>query len=563
MLKTIIVLPDGRELSSGMGTQNAVRRVTVTQCVNEDRELTLGSACANMVEAELITPGGGLTVTAGEELTVYREDEAGRRYKLGLFTAEKPTRPTANTMRVTAFDRMIRLDRDMRLWLEALTDWPYTVNDFTALLCAECGLQLKNAALPNGEYRIPKFTAESLTGRTLVKWLGQISGCFARITADGELEFAWFTPNTGVSIGPRAIAGAALGISYVETELSLEAAYIDAEAVGERLTVTSPAIRAVSGGGELHLEIDRAHTQFFYYQNSLSYEDYTVAAAEKVQLQQTDEDVGCVYPQGLAGEANTYRITGNYLLTATNAASLEPVAESLYARLRSVTYTPCKVVIPANPHIHAGDIVRILDKNGRVLTAYVMKKTQQGQRDTLECTGSPTRDSTTAVNNRSETALSGKVLNLRMDVEGLKLENRENRSKTAALSLSVDGIETQVRRQQTQIHSAVTMATQIRQDAQRIALEIQDIRDNGVTRVETTTGYTFGADGLQIRKSGEEMENRLDNTGMYVTRSGETILQANSAGVVATDVTVRNYLMVGSHARLEDFSGQRTACFFV
>ena len=59
------------------------------------------------------------------------------------------------------------------------------------------------------------------------------------------------------------------------------------------------------------------------------------------------------------------------------------------------------------------------------------------------------------------------------------------------------------------------------------------------------------------------MKNLLDNTGMYVTRSGQTILQANDKGVEAADVTVRNYLIVGDHARFEDYAAGRTACFWL
>ena len=59
---------------------------------------------------------------------------------------------------------------------------------------------------------------------------------------------------------------------------------------------------------------------------------------------------------------------------------------------------------------------------------------------------------------------------------------------------------------------------------------------------------------------------------MYVVRSkgssAETVmLQANADGVIATDVTVRNYLIIGTHARFEDYSNgsdnARTACFFI
>ena len=61
MLKTIIVLPDGTELSSGVGTKNAIKSVTITECVNDSQELTLGSACSNMIELTAITPNGGFS----------------------------------------------------------------------------------------------------------------------------------------------------------------------------------------------------------------------------------------------------------------------------------------------------------------------------------------------------------------------------------------------------------------------------------------------------------------------------------------------------------------------
>ena len=79
----------------------------------------------------------------------------------------------------------------------------------------------------------------------------------------------------------------------------------------------------------------------------------------------------------------------------------------------------------------------------------------------------------------------------------------------------------------------------------------------------TSTGYRFDENGLFISKSGEEMENKLDNTGMYVRRAGKVILQANNQGVEATDVAVRNFLMIGDASRLEDYGTNRTACFFV
>lgn len=109
--------------------------------------------------------------------------------------------------------------------------------------------------------------------------------------------------------------------------------------------------------------------------------------------------------------------------------------------------------------------------------------------------------------------------------------------------------------------------SQLAQQAESIQISVTSILTNGADKVKTQMGYTFDDEGLRIQRAGAAIENLLDNTGMYVTRSGETILQANADGVVATDVTVRNYLVIGNHARFENYNdgsgAGRTACFYV
>lgn len=498
------MLPDGTELFSGAGSVNALQSVTVTQCVNQETELTLGSVCAGMLEATVLAPGGGVSLAAGDEVTLCKVDSGGARTVLGRFLLEKPTRSSANVLKLTGYDRVSLLDRDLSGWLAGLDGWPYALYDFAGLVCQACGLTLANEALPNGEYRIPAFSAGGITGRQLMRWIGEAAGRFCRATAGGEIEFAWYTPS-GVSIGPS----------------------------GER----------------------------YFYRGGLSYEDYQVAPIEKVQIRASEEDVGVIWPN-VAEAVNTYRVTGNYLLTASATGDLLPIAQSLYETLRNVTYTPCKVSVPACLDICPGHTVEITDANGRAFTAYVMTKTQSGQKDTLEATGSARRDSAAAVNSVSYKALSGKVLNLTTAVEGLKVSNEEVGGKAAALELNVDGIIAKVAQQSQDISGLQEQMTAVEHNAQGVSVQIRQILDNGVDKVTTETGYTFNSDGLRISKSGEEMDNKLDNTGMYVTRSGEPVLQANNAGVIAADVTVNNYLTIG-HARFEAYGTDRTACFYV
>ena len=115
--------------------------------------------------------------------------------------------------------------------------------------------------------------------------------------------------------------------------------------------------------------------------------------------------------------------------------------------------------------------------------------------------------------------------------------------------------------------------TEFEQNESSMNIRIQNLEsfaENGVDSVTTKTGYTFDADGLKIYKTGEEIKNLLDHTGMYVTRSVDNtqteILTANNEGVNAINLTARQYLIVGNSCRFESYTTEsnevRTACFF-
>lgn len=565
MLRSLIVLPDGTEIFSGNPHGNAIRSATLTQTVNSGTELELGSTCSSELEISLYAATDELQIDAGTEITYYKVKDDGTRVKIGLFTIEKPTRTGSGTYKFVAYDRVSWLDKDLSDWIWNLDGWPYTVNSFSKMVCSQCGLTLSNTELPNGNYLIQKFSAEGITGRKLMQWVGQIAGRFFRATADGLLEFAWYSPVTDITIGPRSDE---TSVTYDgEGNVCIWSTGITTEYVDGNVKITGDGLTVSDDGeGNLILTLPSGDT-VAYYQNSLSFADYQVAPIEKVQIKSSQDDVGTVWPQDVLEEVNTYIISGNYLLSTTGAEDLKPIAQTLYEQLKSVTYTPCKVSIPAGMQVNTGDIITVTDRNGVTVTAYVMTKKQSGQRDTLECTGSARRDSSSAVNEQSYKALSGKVLDLQMNVDGLKVENRDAAGRLASLALNLDGLTAKVQGQSDDIAGITENITQIQQNAQEVKLSIQSIQAEGVEKVQTETGYTFDKNGLNIIKDGSDIENLLNETGMYVKRNGEVILQANNDGVEATDVSVRNYLIIGDHARFENYSdgtdSKRTACFWI
>lgn len=154
------------------------------------------------------------------------------------------------------------------------------------------------------------------------------------------------------------------------------------------------------------------------------------------------------------------------------------------------------------------------------------------------------------------------------DIKGTVKEDKtdiENRVTVAesALTQAGDNIAALVQR----IEGLNRELTELRQTAEGLTVQITNIQNNGVDNIRTSTGYTFGADGLNISKSGEEMQTRIDNTGQYVTRSGEAILTANNEGVDAINLHARQYLIIGNNDRFEDYSTasdpHRTGAFYV
>ena len=99
--------------------------------------------------------------------------------------------------------------------------------------------------------------------------------------------------------------------------------------------------------------------------------------------------------------------------------------------------------------------------------------------------------------------------------------------------------------------------------AEDVKLQIQSELNNGVTKVKTTTGFTFDDEGLIVSKSGSEMTTQITEDGMTVFRDNTAILTANNVGVDAVNLHATTYLIIGSNSRFEDYGEDRTGCFWI
>ena len=395
MYYSVLRLPNGTELKGGEAG-STLKALTLHTAVNAGQEFTIGSAFSDYIEAEIwADPDGSLQITAGDALTYYRQDDAGSRTKVGVFYAEKPTRTKRNSYKVTAYDTMSKLDTDFSGWLHAnQAQFPKTIWQLVQLACQRAGVTLASSSLPiNGSYSVQAFYADDLTCRQIISWAAEAAGCYAHMNADGKLQFLTYTDKRSTA----------------------------------------------------KITPDGASNSTAYYADSLSYEDYTVKAIEKVQIRQSDSDVGVIYPDSTTA-TNTYAVQGNLLLTTGTEANLKSVVQNLYNVLKNVTYTPCKVSVPSSSGLACGQIVHVKDARGREFDTYLMSATISSGKASFESVGSASRESSSAVNSQSYKNLTGKMLEIKTSVDGLEVKASDLTGKYTDLKATVDGLSSEVKK---------------------------------------------------------------------------------------------------------------------
>jgi len=107
-----------------------------------------------------------------------------------------------------------------------------------------------------------------------------------------------------------------------------------------------------------------------------------------------------------------------------------------------------------------------------------------------------------------------------------------------------------------------TCESAFNQTAKDINIGFQEIKDNGVDKVITATGFTFDGEGLTVSKNNSEMSTQISEDGMTVFKNAEEVLIADNQGVKALNLHATTYLIVGNNSRFEDY-GNRTGCFWI
>ena len=502
-------------LADGTVLQSNIIGVDWTTSSNSDSDITPGSVCASAVEIEFwVSSDSALIVTQGTVLTYYKVDtEFEIETKLGVFTCDKPEKTGANKYKVTAYDNVTLLDVDVTEWLNALT-FPISIKDFAASLANKCKLELANEPRLNKDYQIQKFTGSGVKARDLMKMVCSASGCFCNADADGKLLFDWYKKNKDVSI---SVSESADGRRYFYLfDVSGRNLYDNVE----RALITSKASE------ESTYEIP-------YFANQLTFSDFTVKAIDKVQVKQSNDDVGVIYPADAQGN-NALVIQGNQLLSATSDEALRPYVENLYYGLNNITYVPCSnIQTPETLDIKVGDIVTVSDCK-RQFETWITSVKHSGNRCTFESVGNANRNTTTVVNDTKYNARQ-KMAEIKTSIDRISTKLSEystTEEMNSAITQSADSITLEVSKTYATKNSldGYTKTNEVRSkfamDSSSVTIDTGRLTFNSNTIVINSTNFKLDAAG-NVTANGAFESGNEQSGGYACIKNGRLVLKYN------------------------------------
>jgi hypothetical protein len=228
-----------------------------------------------------------------------------------------------------------------------------------------------------------------------------------------------------------------------------------------------------------------------------------------------------------------------------------------------------------------GDKLALITKDGATVYSYLLN-------DTIEYNGSLSQSTAWAYTESEAVSTNpttlgdtlkqtyAKVDKANKQVEILASEVSGYESAISSLQLNTENISASIQNIETSMNDAMegvntdietlTQTVEAKMTAEEVNIAIKNELSNGVTKVETETGFKFDETGLNISKTGSEMKTNINEDGMTVHRNDEEVLKADNEGVKAYNLHAKTYLIIGETSRFEDFerSGEkRTGCFWI
>lgn len=402
--------------------------------------------------------------------------------------SDKPT-DDKRYRNVTAYDALYDVgEANVASWYNSLP-FPLKLKSFRNSFFAYFGIEQVETTLVNDDMEVTKtINPSELSGQTVMEAICSINGCFGHINHDGKFEYVFLK---------EIISGL-----YPHKGLYPQKGLYPRKG-SEKEKVT---------GGKY---------------KSVKYEDFVCQKVTKVQIRQSENDIGAVYPDTeITENDNSYILQDNFLVYGMGADALETVARNLYEVIKVVKYRPYSCEKIGNPCLSLGEAVNVYTAK-EIIESYVLSRTYKGIQqpiDTISASGkSPKYSEQVNGINKSIIQLRGKTNELERNVE-------ETRSEIKDVESGLD--------------------TKITQNAGKIEAEAKRATD---TEVELAAAISLQADQIKLKVSKGNVSSQLSVESGQVSISGNRFVLDSTNFSISADgkVTAKSIDIQGGTINLQ------------
>lgn len=517
MLRNKLVRSNGSVIDSSV-----ILSCEYSEEVNNNTNLSVGDVTSAEISVEVLR---SVQVEQDEMLTYYMiEDD--EEILMGQFKVERPTIASRTTVKFTAYDNVVRAEKLFSDWLilnQGL--FPMSLLDLVQYACSYCNLTLATTDFPHADLSVRAFYGDGITSRQILAWAAAIAGRFVRANTAGEIEFAWYNELNAVVCSPGPVSYAA-NIAITddgEGNVSIDSAEMTVSDDGDgNVVVDIPGAKMVYLDGNITFASD---TSISYLLDGVSYESYATENVARVRINHSESDMGITYPSDADG--NCFTLSGNMILGACAVGDVLAVATSLYYQLSPISYVPAKIRLLRTAKVRAGDVVRFYTpvpegETSQLLTTYVMKMSVDASGTSLESTGDKSYGSNAAVSSSTYSNLSGRMLEMTADADGLEARNLDLEGRVTRMGMTVQGLETSVLNTMTDINglredTATNLTTTVQTAKEMIDTALEEyVRTDEFGTYKESVSTEFSQTASEFKMQFDTVKSDISNVNKDV-----------------------------------------------
>lgn len=358
-----------------------------------------------------------------------------KTFQLGKYKVDSD-KPTADRRYrdIVAYDAMYDIiNAEVSAWYNTIlpsADSKVTLKQFRDSFLTHFRIEQEAVTLPNDSMIVTKTVDPSkLSGKTVITAICEINGCFGHIGRNGKFQ-------------------------YIFLKEMIEGLYPS--------DTLYPADDLFPADPSNVNQISKSH----YI--SATYEDYTTAKINKLQIRQEEDDIGVIYGAG----DNCYIVQDNFLVYGKSSEELRTIAANLYAVISRVWYRPAHAEAKGNPCLEVGDGIKLVTTY-EIIYTYILQRTLKGiqaLRDTYEAEGEQYQSEKVNTVHESIIQLKGKTNKLNRSIEETKSEIADvEKGLSTQISQTADKIALEAKRA---AEAEGTLSAQISVNAQQILTKV-------------------------------------------------------------------------------------------